>query len=186
MNRNFGILVLLLAIGAGIYFWHIRSNTTSAPSAEATPPPPTPAEEQEAAVKKLSAFVDLHNDQVFAALSEKDERMPMQELHQIRANFVDLRAASAPNERQIYDNGIALCDKLLKAIEVREAHARRLADSAAKTPFSSETRPEAREADIQKKARFFNDAITRSWEDQSKPLRAQVAKLYASMRQLER
>lgn len=180
MKRSFKILIFLVLVGAGVWFW-----VSHKPAAQDEGQVETAATKQAASVQRLSAFVDAQNDRIFASLEGKDSLMPVQELRQIRANFLDLRATGDPKDRRVCESGVVLCDQLLKAIEVRETHARRLADSLAKEPVSAETLPIAKAQDIQRKWKFFNDAILRSWEEQSKPLRTQVGTQYATMRKLE-
>ena len=142
--------------------------------------------QSELPIRRLSGFVDAHADKIFSPLSDSQTVIPTQEIRAIREALIDLVTTSKEKEKRLYLEGVNLCESLLKAIESREAHNRRLADTLAKKPTSLEAAGKAQEEDIKRKSQFFHDAILRSWDIEVTRLREQFDKQYAYVRLLER
>jgi hypothetical protein len=141
----------------------------------------------ETPVRRLSAFVESHKDRIFSPLGENDTVMPAQELRQIESSLRGLQAGTrVEKDRKIYATGREVCGLLLEAVAEKQKHARRLAEMRAKGFDALLAPPERRAEEIEKKRRFFEGGVERSWESVSDRLRAEVGRRYDYLRLLER
>jgi hypothetical protein len=136
----------------------------------------------ETPIKRLSSFVDTHLDKAFLPLEAKETLMPSQEIVQIRQTLKDLaNQSNSAQDKRLYLLGISVCNKMIEAVSVREQHNRRLADMR-RNPSESLLGKE----DAERKQRFFESNVIRSWEEKADALRKQIRLKYDEMRLLER
>jgi hypothetical protein len=172
--------LLLLAVAAAVIWLYFDRERDVVVGDKTTVAEQTP-------IGRLSAFVDAHHDRIFGPLSADDTVVSAQEISQIESTLRDLQTkASGDREKKIYATGMQLCGLLQQGLAAREEHARRLAEMGAKGFEAPLASPEQREAEIEKRRRFFEAGVERSWESAADKLRAEVARLYDYLRLLER
>jgi|GEM_PF-1991507 len=177
--RDFGILVLLLAIGAFIYWKYFKPE----------PPKPTPESAlaaTPAAIRRLSTLADKHIDSIFSPLDDKAALMPHQELRKLRENLADDATKASPEERPLYQTAIQLCDSLLKAVKERESSSSSLAALHSTPHSTSLSDNKDKSKDAADKQQLFETGIKQRWVENSKGYRDQAAALYKRLREEER
>jgi hypothetical protein len=172
--------LLLLAVGAAVaYLWLYRVENITVIEKNLVV--------GETPIRRLSAFVDSHHGEVFAPLGVGDTVISGQELRQIESSLRDLQAGARSDiDRKIYATGLQICMLLQRAMGERKKHERRLAEMRAKGFDVPLATPERRAEEIEKKRRFFEGGVQRSWENVSDKMRAEVDRHYDYLRLLER
>jgi hypothetical protein len=181
MKNAFYITTILILIGAVVYLVYFKKPNENLTIITNT----MFVKNDEQPIRRLSSFVDAHADKLLSPLSEKETIIPTQEIRQIRETLVDLQKTINNKDKKLYMEGAVLCNMLLQVIEAREDHNRRLADTLTKKPVSLASKDQA-EDDIQRKWKFFHDAILRSWDARASKLRDDIDKQYSYVRLLER
>jgi|LakMenEpi03Aug12_release.lakeMendotaPanAssembly.Ray.scaffolds.fasta_scaffold768469_1 hypothetical protein len=178
--------LLLLAVAAAVaYLWFYREENITV--VEKTSVIEKTLVVGETPIRRLSAFVDSHYREIFAPLDQGDTVISDQELRQIEASLRDLQAgARFEKDRKIYATGLQVSALLQRAVTERQKHERRLAEMRSKGFDAPLAAPERREEEIEKKRRFFEGGVERSWENVSDKLRAEVDRQYDYLRLLER
>lgn len=171
--------LLLLAVAAaviGFYFNRDRDVVVVDKTAVAEQTP----------IGRLSAFVDAHHDRIFGPLSPDDTVVSTREISEIEATLRGLQMKASGDERKIYATARQLCGVLQQALAARQEHTRRLAEMRAKGFEAPLASPERRDAEIEKRRRFFEGGVERSWENAVDKLRAEVDSLRDYLRLLGR
>jgi len=181
MKNAFYITTILILIGTVVYLVYFKKPNENVTIITIT----MYVHNESQPIRRLSSFVDAHADKLFSPLSEKETVIPTQEIRQIRETLVDLQKTVNDKDKKLYYEGAVLCNQLLKVIEAREEHNRRLADTLTKKPTSLADKKHAAD-DIQQKWKFFHDSILRSWDTRAAKLREDVDKQYSYVRLLER
>jgi hypothetical protein len=142
---------------------------------------------EDAPIRRLSVFVESHHGEIFAPLGEKDTVFSAQELRQIEGTLRELQAgARVERDQKIYAAGLKVCRLLQDAVAEKQQHARRLAEMRSKGFDAPLATPDQRAEEIERKRRFFEGGVERSWEAVSDRLRAEVDRQYDYLRLLER